>query len=550
MKCSFCGKELEAGAEFCSGCGMILSLGGASEEPETTTEQNPEIPEYTPNVFKAMDIEQEPAVPAMELEVDDAEETAVVVEAIPEYVNDEAETVTPTDEEEALSDEAQEEEIFVAPEYDPNAEISAEFANQSYEAQTEDAEDTAEQEDLSEAEDTEPEADEIPEEVTEEVAEEQEAYTENQEDEFAPPEYDSGNFEVTIPDQDESYDEEPEAEEAYPAYDIQANESVPEEELTEDENLFAALFEADDSEKIEDITPTDEKPEKGSKKSIFSIVLLLAVLVGVVFAGGYVFKNVLPKIVDTSNTTTAATDEKVDATAKPDDKTTTDKADKTTTENKDTDKTTTEKESTTEKEDKETTTKKPEKETTTRAPETTTEPSTESNELVVQLPSWYNVDEVPFFPIGGDIGIKAGPSADYADMIIHPYGYPVYAYAKEGSFYYVHSPILDCMGWVSEYDIEEYVEPTTAAPVTDAPEETPSGDSGALYYAVISSDVGLNFRMGPGSDYEIKYTVPGGYRVRVTEESSENPGWVYVVIDDASYPYGSPSGWVSSEFLA
>ena len=41
MKCSFCGKELEAGAEFCPECGMILSLGGVTDEPETTAEQEP-----------------------------------------------------------------------------------------------------------------------------------------------------------------------------------------------------------------------------------------------------------------------------------------------------------------------------------------------------------------------------------------------------------------------------------------------------------------------------------------------------------------------------
>ena len=107
------------------------------------------------------------------------------------------------------------------------------------------------------------------------------------------------------------------------------------------------------------------------------------------------------------------------------------------------------------------------------------------------------------------------------------------------------------MGWVSEKDIEEYIEvteATTAAPEED--EEEPAGDTDTSYTAVISSAEGLNFRTGPGSEYEVKYTIPGGFRVRVTKQSTENPGWVYVTVEDDSYPYGSPSGWVSSEFLS
>ena len=538
MKCSFCGKELEAGAEFCPECGMILSLGGVTDEPETTAEQEPEIPEYTPNVFKAMDFEEEPVLPAMELEVTDTEETAVVVEAIPEYVNEEAQTADEVEEpvEQSAEEAAEEEEIFEAPEYDPNAEVSADFAGQL---------------------DEEAEAETVAQEAeAEQEYESEEAYAESGEEEFTPPEYDTGAFVVTLPEQEEAPAEEMYApvEDAYPVYDTSVNESVPEEKLTEDENLFAALFESEDADRIEDITPVDDKPEKTPKKSFVSIAVLLVVLVGVVVAGGYVFRNVLPKIVDTSSTTTAATDEKVDGTVKPEDKTTTE-ADKTTSEKEAADKTTSEKETTKEAQE-DSTTKSPSTEDTTAEQPSTTEPSTEEvteeAPIVVKEPAVYNVDEVPFFPISGDISIKAGPSAASADMIMHPYGYPVYAYAKEGSYYYVHSPILDYMGWVIEKDLEEYVEPTTTAPVTDAPvqEEAPAGDTEVSYTAVISSDEGLNFRTGPGSDYEVKYTVPGGYRVRVSLESSENPGWVYVTIEDGSYPYGSPSGWVSSEFLS
>jgi len=556
MKCGFCGKELTEGAEFCPECGMILSLGGVSEEPEVKSEaeEELEIPEYTPNVFKAMDFEEEPAQPAMELEASDEEETAVVVEAIPEYVDETEEAEAIEEAEEEMQEEAvaeEQEETFVAPEYDPNAKVSAEFMQQI----AEEAEKPAE-EAFEEAE-AEVEAEEACEEIAEQYEAEQTSY-EEPEEEFTPPEYDAGTFVVTLPEEEaedvEEAFEEPSAEaveEAYPVYNAEPEEGVPEEKLTEDESLFAALFEDEEGEKIEDITPVDTKPEKTSKKNFASIAVLLIVLVGVVIAGGYVFKNVLPKIVDTSSTTTAATEEKVDGTVKPEDKTTTE-GDKTTTEKDEPEKTTepaTDEPTTEEPSTEEPTTEEP---TTTKVPEKTTEPTTESAEPVVIEPSSYNVDEVPFFPISGDINIKAGPSASSADMIMHPYGYPVYAYAKEGSYYYVDSPILDFMGWVSEKDIEEYVEESVEDTTASAPEaeEAPAGDSDASYTAVISSAEGLNFRTGPGSDYEVKYTVPGGYHVRVSKESTENPGWVYVTIEDDRYPYGSPSGWVSSEFLS
>lgn len=550
MKCSFCGKELTEGAEFCPECGMILSIGGVSNEPEQKVE--PEVPEYTPNVFKAMDFEEEPDVPAMELEVTDAEETAVVVEAIPEYVEqpEEPEEIIAEAEQEVWEESAAEEpeEIFEAPEYDPTAKVSEEFLNQ-----------TAKETEEFEAE---PEAEVIEDETAEEAeenAEADETHYEESSDEFAPPEYVEQSCEESPvedeAEEDASFEDDYEdissgkTDDMYPVYNSEPEESIPEEKYTEDESLFAALFEDSDSEKIEDITPVDTKPEKTSKKNFASVAVLLIVLVGVVIAGGYVFKNVLPKIVDTSNTTTAATGEKVDGTVKPEDKTTTE-GDKTTTKKDEPEKTT---EPTTEGTTEEPTTEEPttEKTTTTEAPEKTTEPTTESAEPVVVEPSSYNVDEVPFFPIAGDISIKAGPSASSADMMQHPYGYPVYAYAKEGSYYYVDSPILDFMGWVSEKDIEEYieatVEDTTAA---TEPEEEPEENTDTSYTAVIASAEGLNFRTGPGSDYEVKYTIPGGYRVRVTKESSENPGWVFVIIEDDSYPYGSPSGWVSAEFLS
>ncbi len=544
MKCSFCGKELAEGAEFCPECGMILSLGGVTNEPVENEIKEVEIPEYTPNVFRAMDFEEETVVPAMELEVTDEEETAEVVEIIPEYVQPVEESVSQVAEEaeqgtaEAASEEAFEaqepeaQEEFLAPEYDPNAMVSEEFLQQvANEQPVEEVEEAVEEAAEESAEET--AAEQVVEAPVYEIAEE--------EPEYAPDEYEGELIEEEAHEAEEAPVCEAE-EQNYPAYDEAGDESVPEEKLTEDEGLFAALFESAETETIEDITPENMPAPKSSKKSYLSVAVLIVVLVGIVFAGGYVFKNVLPKIVDTSNTTTAATDEKVDGTTE---KTTEEKS---TTEKTTTEKTTTEK--TTEKATTENTTT--EKETTTK--ETTTKPTettADSGEAVVVEPSAYNVDEVPFFPKDGDISIKAGPSSASADMITHPWGYPVYAYAKEGNYYYVHSPYLDYMGWVYAKDVEEYIEgaETESAEPEQEVTDAPSDEGTASYLAMINSAEGLNFRSGPGYDYGSEFTVPGGFYVRVTAYSDENPGWVYVTVEDDRYPYGTPSGWVLEEYL-
>ena len=89
MKCSFCGCELEKGAEFCPECGMILSLDYKEDKKEKKAEPEFKVPEYTPNVFKAIDVEEDIAdAPAMELEADSTEEIVPVTENIPEFVSE------------------------------------------------------------------------------------------------------------------------------------------------------------------------------------------------------------------------------------------------------------------------------------------------------------------------------------------------------------------------------------------------------------------------------------------------------------------------------
>ena len=562
MKCGFCGKELTEGAEFCPECGMILSLGGVTNEPDEKEINEVEIPEYTPNVFRAMDFEEVETEPAMELEITDVEETAEVVEIIPEYTEAEeiVEAVEVEDAAEAEEEEAveadveqvavEEEEIeeFAVPEYDPNATVSDEFLQQVANEEAEKIEE-AKEEPAEEAEDSV---------ESEETAEE----------DFVPPEYEGELVSEPVSEIYEIITDEDEVEEiveAYPVYDDEEISVVPEEELTEEEGLFAAIFENAEAEKLEDITPDAEKGAKKPKNNFGAVIAIIVVLAGVVFGGAYAFRNVLPKIVDTSNTTTAATDEKVDGTTE---KTTTEKATdkKETTTKKDEVEESTTKETTTEASTEATT------ETTTKATtETTTEAETDSGEVTVAEPSAYDLDMLPFFPKSGDISIKATPSATGVDMIIHPFGYPVFAYAKQGSYYYVHSAYHDFMGWVYEKDLEAYVEGTTEAAETEEstepsqevtePEETvtelteevtqaPEQESDSTsYVAMIGAAEGLNFRTGPGYDYSAEVVVPGGFYVRVTAVSEEDPAWVYVTVEDDRYPYGTPGGWVLVEYL-
>ena len=119
----------------------------------------------------------------------------------------------------------------------------------------------------------------------------------------------------------------------------------------------------------------------------------------------------------------------------------------------------------------------------------------------------------------------------------------------EGKYYYVHSPYLDYMGWVYAGDVDEYIEDTTAATEEEQTTAAASDENTTSYLAMIGAAEGLNFRSGPGYDYSSEYTIPGGFYVRVTAVSEENPSWVYVTVEDDRYPYGTPGGWVLEDYL-
>ena len=602
MKCSFCGKELPQGAEFCPECGMILSLGGAVEEKEAPAEAEIEIPDV-PNVFQPMEFEEEVSEPAMELEAADEEEAAPVVEVIPEYVAEEA---VEEEAEEAIEEavpEMTEQEIFAVPEYDPTREVSAEFIEELEkekaampQIEVEDVPDeqatikftppvVAEPPVIIRAEKPEPEFappeyDDTPvyQQEAEESEAEQEAYVEEPayEEEPAYVEEPAVQYEVAEADEDDYNYAEDEGE-IYPVYSDEQSDAVPEANPLEDNSLIEALFDgmtedADEEEVIEDITHTyNEKPKKkkSSKGSGFGVLAaLVVVLVGIIFASGYVVDNIFPEVKEklgfettfpTSQTTTDADESTTETTTAASSQSTTES----TTGKGTTSATTTTKEPETDIFGDEVTTEKSttekattEKVTTTKAPETTkkpatTAPATTQQSSYVEEPSSYNMYETAYFPYD-DVKLKTSPSSSAGNVITHPYGYPLYAYAYENGYYYVHSPYHDVMGWVATSSVYEY-EPTTQSSAGSSSSSSSSGsgyvDYSYSYTAMVMSTSGLNFRTGPGTDYGVSAVVPGGYYVRVYGYSETRPGWVYVTVEDSRYPYASPSGWVSESYL-
>lgn len=574
MKCSFCGKELEAGAEFCPECGMILSLGDI--DTGSGADDEIEVPEFTPNIFHGDDIEEQIPQPAMELEVKDEEEFAPVVEGIPEYVTNE----------EAVEDG---------------------FA----------AEDSIE-----------PVA----------AEEEKEDVIDIAETGFAPPEYDATPIvvnpedvvieKVETPVEEAVEEEVPVVEEAAPEQETLA-EAVVEEEKKKpihDDSLIEALFDSvtvddDDEEEYEDITNKFDKPEKTKKKSSNTgyamVFLLVAVLVGIIFAAGHIYDNVLPSIrekasenevtdVDaTADSVTDESDESKETTSKKDTSSTestkvstlpglmtTTKADSstTTTKSSTTASTSTTKSTTTlpaltattnssTLPSSYTTTTRPTT-TTTRPTTTTTRPTTEATtttrpattttttqattesytfdaNVQVQSPSSYNIDETIVYPSYNAIDFKVSPSSSAANIYTLSYGYYLTAYALQNGYYYVYSHRYGLYGWVSASDVYEYVEETTTAAQTTTAQTTTTAatvsdykEFASSYDAVVNSDVGLNVRTGPGTGYGVSVVLPYGYTVTVKGYSATDSDWVYVTVTDSSYPYGSPSGWVHSDYLS
>ena len=220
MKCSYCGNELEKGADFCPECGMILGLNDTREEKKSeAAEPEFKVPEYTPNVFNAGDVEEEENVPAMELESDGKEEVAPVTENIPEYVSQVPE-YTPVEFEDISSDVAAEEEK---------------------------------------------------EEVQEESAEEEKAA--EAEEELAAPEYVPA---PDMPDEDELSIRVPEGEITYPEYEKYKNAQAENEVINPTEEEYEEI----DSDDIY----VDPGKKKNGVLTVFLVIALICIIVGGVYA--------------------------------------------------------------------------------------------------------------------------------------------------------------------------------------------------------------------------------------------------------------------------
>ena len=86
--------------------------------------------------------------------------------------------------------------------------------------------------------------------------------------------------------------------------------------------------------------------------------------------------------------------------------------------------------------------------------------------------------------------------------------------------------------------------PTPAPPVTPAPTATLTAAAAQpplLQYATVLPAEGLNLRSGPGTNFSVVITVPGGARVQVVGRPTAD-NWYSVVYNDRL-------GWVKGEFL-
>ncbi|MBQ9913927.1 MAG: SH3 domain-containing protein [Clostridia bacterium] len=517
MKCSYCGNELEKGADFCPECGMILGLNESREERKSEAEE-PEfrVPEYTPNVFKAIDVEEEASVPAMELEADGSEETVPVTENIPEYVSQ-----VPTEFEDVSS---------VAPEAE-----------------------------ATEAADEEPEA----EPQADEAAAEEEI-------ELVAPEY------VPAPDMPSEDDLDirvPEQEITYPEYEKYKNAQA-ENEVTPTEEEYEEIG-------TDDIYVDTPKKKNSVLTVFLVIAVFCIIVGGVYAVknilpsmGGNDETTTTEAqqagAVSEEDTTEEDTTEAEEYTTEAEEDTTETEEDTTEAEEEDTteaedttlagdvseDETTTEE--VTEDEEEPTTAPTTTAPSTTK-PVTTTRPSTTApsttkpattkpsntdpygiNDVEVKKPAKYGKAYTLYCTAEGVI-LRSGPSKSYERVLYLSKGADLTVYAKENGYYYVRSNRYGVYGWVSASYASE------GRPETDTTKVTKNTVSPDKKYSKAETKIttnGLNLRKGPGTDYDVITLIPKNYPVKVIGYKSGVSGWAYVT--DMTYGY---SGWVSTAYI-
>ncbi len=606
MKCSFCGKEIENGADLCPHCGMILSLdddGGSDVEIK--------IPEYTPNVFGAGMKKEEVSTAAMELPADDAEEKVEFVESIPEYVPDEYVFSSDVKNEAAASEQ---EAVYEAPDYDSYSqvkeatveaeEVSAEEAVAEYIAEeaaqeaadTEEAEISEDTSEAAEAEDAQAELPseepsqeaeeaiaevEEPEEAVGETEEAEEAVGETEEDEEAAEEAVEEEAAVESAEeaaaQDVSDIRVPDEDVVYPEYEAFANESESMEDVEDilaqqedEEAVVVSVREAEEEYEEVDADTSDEddiyvKPSK-SKGSAATVIALCVLLVCLVFAGGYVIKNVLPEKSPSKPTTTQSTTEAEETSEDEttEDVETTEDADVTDDDETTEDIETTEDVETTEEEttEEETTTQKAEdttKPVTTTRPVTTrpvttrpattrpatTKPATTTdpygiNDVKVNKPSSYLSANYKAYVTESSITVRASASSSAERVLYLEKGSEVIVYAKQNGFCYVYSTRFGVYGWANASYISSS---RPVASTTKAHAGTVKPDANGSGKVMYTTDT-LNMRKGPATSYGIVKTIPIGHPVKVIGYKSGASGWAYVTDSTTGI-----NGWVSTAFL-
>ncbi len=511
MKCSYCGNELEKGADFCPECGMILGLSESREDEKNKTEE-PEfaVPEYTPNVFKAIDVEEEEAdAPAMELESDGAEETVPVTENIPEYVSE-------------------------VPEYAPT-----EFEDISSQTQQEDgvAEEAAEGA------------------VSDDVAE----------DELVAPDY------VPAPDLPDENDLEirvPEEKITYPEYEKYKNSQAENEVINPVEEDYEEVG-------SDDIYVEPSKKKNGALAVFLIIAVICVIVGGVYAvkniipstgnsdetttteaqqAGAVSEEDSTEE--DTTEAETDTTETEEDTTEAEEDTTETEEDTTLTLTEEPSEEETTAEDLTEEEESATATTAS----TTASRPATTTRPSTTRpsttrpsttaptttdpygiNKVEVKKPARMNSKTYTLYCTAEGVILRSAPSKNSERVLYLSKGADLTVYAKENGYYYVRSNRYGVFGWVSaSYTSESRPESET----TKVHNNTVAPDKKYNKTETKITVNGLNLRKGPGTDYDVIVLIPKNYPVKVIGYKNGVSGWVYVT--DMTYGH---SGWVSSAYL-
>ena len=574
MKCTYCGHELSEGSEFCENCGMILGF-NSDDAHDKKSESAPE-PEYTPNVFMAIDLpeEDDTDAAAMELPVSDSEETVTVTENIPEFVSAPEESVN----EEADVDSAEEsdnsedeptieiaEGEFEIPEYKPLPDVVITAKKSSDKVRVEPVKKAKKKLEYKETYNI--ESIPLKEETESEMKEPQEIYSDAAETVAEEPI-------AEVVEKQEAAEET--AEVVEPLEEIaEVHEETDEEDLPI--NIFEDISSGDEVpevEEYEDITPDYEEvilEKRGKKGGKGLAVAVVVVVLCAIAVGAYALRDVIPVLAPTEESTlpSQTTDVKETTDVPSTEETTEEEStENITTEEATTEETTTEEVTTENVTDEEpssnnivvtkptttkptttkpTTTKPTTTKPTTTKPTTTkpttTKPTTTDpygiNNVSVKKPTSF-IKSYTAYATAEGINLRSGPATSYDRVLYLSKGADLKVLAKENGFLYVYSNRYGVYGWVSASYVSESrpeAENSTVHTGTVAPDVTTKTKTMYTTYS-------LNIRKGPSTKYQSVQVIPTGYPVKVTGYKSGVSGWVYVT--DLTY---GVSGWVSSDYL-